>query len=362
MEKWTERADRPVTLEGVGSGSPVAELIGRDGGRADGNAVAENAEAVVKADEFAPERMMHAPRTTPSGGWRRLVWRVSGGLIHPAPSAQEVRERELIARAKAPIRGCRVVAVVSRKGGIGKTTTTLELGHTFATHRGDRVIALDANPDAGSLGYRVRRETQATVTQLLAEANGLDRYCDVRAFTSQAPTRLEVLASDDDPHITEAFGEADYRRVMGALQRHYNLILVDTGTGVLDSATQGILRMADQLVVCAATGLDAARVAGSTLDWLDEHHYGDLVREAVVVLNQVRGSTGQMMDVKLLERHFGRRCRSVIRVPWDVHLSDGAETTLDELEPSTRDAYLQLAAEVAQGFGARAGTQAEVAR
>jgi len=32
------------------------------------------------------------------------------------------------------------------------------LGHTFASYRGDRVIALDGNPDAGSLAYRVRRE------------------------------------------------------------------------------------------------------------------------------------------------------------------------------------------------------------
>jgi putative peptide zinc metalloprotease protein len=305
--------------------------------------------------------MMRPVPGIPSRGWRRLIWRCTGGRVRPAPSLAEIRQRELIARAKVPIQGCRVVAVVSRKGGIGKTTTTLELGHTFATHRGDRVIALDANPDAGSLGYRVKRETPATVTQLLAEAHGLDRYCDVRAFTSQASTRLEVLASDDDPHITEALGEAEYRRVMSTLQRHYNLILVDSGTGVLDSATQGILRMADQLVVCAATGLDAARVAGSTLDWLDEHDYGDLVRQAVVVINQVRDRTGQM-DVDQLERHFSERCRAVVRVPWDIHLSDGAETTLDELEPATREAYVQLAAEVAEGFGARSRSELEFAQ
>ena len=66
--------------------------------------------------------------------------------------------------------------VLSRKGGAGKTTTTLMLGHTFATHRGDRVVALDANPDAGSLAYRVRRETTETVTSLLSEGHDLDRY------------------------------------------------------------------------------------------------------------------------------------------------------------------------------------------
>ena len=45
--------------------------------------------------------------------------------------------------------------MLSRKGGAGKTTTALMLGHTFASWRGDRVVALDANPDAGSLAHRV---------------------------------------------------------------------------------------------------------------------------------------------------------------------------------------------------------------
>jgi len=74
----------------------------------------------------------------------------------------------LVGRVKSPVVGCRRIAVVSRKGGVGKTTTTLMLGHTFASLRGDRVIALDGNPDAGSLAYRVRRETTNTIMSLLA--------------------------------------------------------------------------------------------------------------------------------------------------------------------------------------------------
>ncbi len=57
--------------------------------------------------------------------------------------------------------------------------TTLMLGHTFASLRGDRVIALDGNPDAGSLAYRVRRETSNTITGLLAsESVGWGDVCE----------------------------------------------------------------------------------------------------------------------------------------------------------------------------------------
>lgn len=264
------------------------------------------------------------------------------------PGADELSERELVARVMTPIVGCRRVAVISRKGGIGKTTTTVGLGHTFATHRGDRVIALDANPDAGSLGFRVERQTASTLTQLLAQADGLTRYADVRAHTSQSASRLEVLASDNDPAISEALGEEDYRRALIVLEHHYNLILIDTGTGILDSATQGILRMADQLVICAAPTIDGGKVAALTLDWLNEHGYAELVRQAVVVVNQVGAETG--VDLSLIERHFTRRCRRLVRLPWDPHLATGAEVELDSLRKGTRHAYLELSAAVAEGF------------
>jgi MinD-like ATPase involved in chromosome partitioning or flagellar assembly len=79
----------------------------------------------------------------------------------------------------------------------------------------------------------VRRETAATVTNLLADEQDIIRYADIRSYTNQASTRLEVVASDDDPRITTALGEEDYRRAIALLERHYNLILLDTGTGVL---------------------------------------------------------------------------------------------------------------------------------
>lgn len=139
--------------------------------------------------------MLRPQSEPPSAGFRRALFRLTGGLVNLSPSAAELREQELTARVKAPVAGCRRIAVVSRKGGVGKTTTTLMLGHTFASLRGDRVIALDGNPDAGSLGYRVRRETTNTVMSLLAHRDEIQRYGDIRAFTSQAPTRLEVVAA-----------------------------------------------------------------------------------------------------------------------------------------------------------------------
>jgi len=302
------------------------------------------------AADFSPERMLRAPAGgRPRSGWRLTAFRLSGGLVRVAPSAAELRQRELIARVKTPIRGCRKIAFISRKGGVGKTSTCLLAGHTFAAYRGDRVVALDGNPDAGTLGHRVRRETTATVASLLADAGQIERYADIRGYTSQAPTRLEVIAADDDPRVTEALGDGEFRQAIHLLERHYNLVCLDTGTGVLESATRGILDAADQIVVVIAPSLDSARAASSTLDWLEANGYEDLVPGAVGVINGMRATNG-LVDINRVEEHFAGRCRTTVRVPWDAHLETGAEAAVEELAPETRQAHLELAAAIAAGF------------
>ncbi len=303
----------------------------------------------LTAAGFTEETMLRRRARPPRHGWRRGIYLATAGRVNMGPSAGELREQRLIARITAPIQGARRVVVLSRKGGAGKTTTTVMLGHTFATHRGDRVVALDANPDAGSLAYRVPRDTAATVTTLLADRELISRYADIRGYTSHAATRLEVIASDDDPRISQALGESDYHRAVELLDLHYNLILLDTGTGILDRATQGILHEADQIVVVMPPALDGARGAASTLDWLDQHGFSTLVRGAVAVINAVRGEGG-LLELDRVERHFAARCAATVRIPWDRALEAGAQTALDELKASTREAYLHLAAAVADGF------------
>jgi putative peptide zinc metalloprotease protein len=302
----------------------------------------------LDASAFTSEAMLKPKPRAPESGWRRMVYRLSGGRLDPGPCPGELERAALIARAKNPIRGSRRIAVISRKGGVGKTTTTLMLGHTFAYWRGDRVVALDGNPDAGSLGYRVRRETTATITDLLEDAPRIKRYADIRDYTNQAPSRLEVIASDDDDAITRALGEEELTDAVRLMEHHYNLIMLDTGTGILDSATQGILRMADQIVIVTVPSLDGARAASLTLDWLEHNGYAWLVEGAVAVLNQSR--EGTLVNVDRIVEHFAQRCRATVVMPWDPHLQAGAESDLNLLAQETRTAYLELAAAVADGF------------
>ncbi|WP_159944278.1 MULTISPECIES: MinD/ParA family protein [unclassified Nocardiopsis] len=303
------------------------------------------------SDSLNAATLVRNRRQGPSGGWRRAVHTATLGLVNPGESPKVLRRRELVARACTPVAtGHHRVAVLSLKGGVGKTTTTVALGATLASLRGDRVLAVDANPDRGTLSDKVRLETAATIRDLLNERHLVSRYADIRGFTSQAPSRLEILASDRDPAVSEAFSDADYREVARIVEHFYSICITDCGTGLLHSAMRGVLGLADQVVLVSSASVDGARSASATLDWLEAHGHGDLVRSAVVVLSMVRSDSKSSVDLNRLQEHFAARCRDVVRVPWDGHLEEGAEVELDQLAPATRDAYLHLAATVGEAF------------
>lgn len=284
----------------------------------------------------------------PSRGWRRLVFQATAGLVNPGESARERHRRELIRRVNKRVRGDYRIAVVSLKGGVGKTTTTVALGATLASVRGDRVIAVDANPDFGTLAQRGPDQTRATVRNLLADTN-IRRYSDVRAYTSQGESRLEIMASERDPAVSEAFSEDDYRQVISLLQRFYNIILTDCGTGLMHSAMKGVLDEANAIILVTSPAMDGARSASATLDWLSHQGYEHLAARAIVVVSSARpGATS--MDIGGLIQYFQRRSRAVHFIPFDNHLAEGSEVLLSLMNRDTQDAFIALAATVADAF------------
>jgi len=290
----------------------------------------------------------------PRSGWRWLVWMLTFGLLNLGESPADVRRAQLVARVNQTIRGDYKIAMLSMKGGVGKTTTTVGLGSTFASLRGDHVVAADANPDRGTLGARIPTQTAATVRDLLNDVPSIHRYSDVRAFTSQAPSRLEVLASERDPRKAEAFSEADYRGALSVLEGFYNLILTDCGTGLTHSAMRGVLDTADALVLVSSPALDAAQSADGTLNWLDTQGFGHLVDRTVVVISLARPGAASVNLDQLVE-HFAARVRAVQVIPFDMHLAEGSEIDLDRVAAPTREAFVELAALVADDFPEAAG-------
>ncbi|MFS0913040.1 AAA family ATPase [Microbacterium sp. 179-I 3D2 NHS] len=309
------------------------------------------------ADLLTADRLLDPHRVAkpePEGAWSHLLYTVSGRRINIGDGRRARERKALSARIAAPLPGgARFVPVLSRKGGVGKTTITALLGMALADARDDRVIAVDANPDRGTLAERiVRPHHSRSVRDLVRIHDDVRGYHDISAIVARDATRLDVLASDADPRIAEAFSDSDYRDVADVAAHYYSLVLTDTGTGIVHSVMSATLDLADQIVIVSGLSVDEARLASETLTWLETNGYAEQAREAIVVLNQ---STPGAPLVRLneLQSHFATRARSVVRMPYDPQIAGGGTIVFANLQPETRVAARELAALLVEGLRTR---------
>jgi MinD-like ATPase involved in chromosome partitioning or flagellar assembly len=303
-------------------------------------------DAVVTA-EISADTILRERPDEPSQGWRRALLRATGGVVNPGLSRAEIKQRDVLHRIRRPLIQSHRIAVTSIKGGVGKTTVSTLLGLVMAENRGDRVIVLDANPDAGTLADRLTGESSVTVRELLRDIDRIHTWTEVTRYTSLAG-RLQVLASEQDPASSEAFNREEYEQICGLLDRFFNIIITDSGTGLVHSAMEGTLKLADSLIVVGAPTVDGAGRASKTLDWLLAHGHSQLASEAVVVLSCDRMSPE--VDRDRIHEHFASRSRAVVEIPHDPHLATGGRVELAHLRPATRAAVYELAALMADRF------------
>jgi MinD-like ATPase involved in chromosome partitioning or flagellar assembly len=241
--------------------------------------------------------------------------------------------------------GTKYIPVLTRKGGVGKTTVSTLLGMALAQVREDRVIAIDANPDRGTLAERVSKSTRFTVRDVVNRAASIDGFAEFSNMVSRDETRLDVLASDADPMLSEAFNEGDYNVVADMAARYYSIVITDCGTGIVHSVMRPTLQRANTLVIVSGGSVDEARLASETLTWLEANGFGELVRNSVVALNTATQAT-LLVKLDEIEQHFRTRVRSVVRIPYDPALAAGSVIKFNELNKQTREAARELAAEV----------------
>ena len=289
-------------------------------------------------------------RPKPEGAWPAFLYAVSFKTMNVGDSAA-ARERKLVDERiqKQFDGGTRFVPILTRKGGVGKTTVTTLLGMALAEVREDRVVAIDANPDRGTLSERVNKQTRATVRDAVTRAPSVTSFSDFTSLVSRDETRLDILASDTDPLLSEAFDEDDYNVVADLCARFYSIALTDCGTGIVHSVMRATLQRADSVVIVSGGSVDEARLASETLTWLEANGYGDLVRNAIVALNTATQGTN-LVKLHEIEAHFRSRVREIVRIPYDPQLAAGSVVHYDRLKPLTRTAARELAALVVDGL------------
>ncbi|WP_254703231.1 MinD/ParA family protein [Pseudarthrobacter sp. C4D7] len=302
----------------------------------------------------SPGLFVKEQKPRPKGGIRGALYNMTGGAWNLGPGPKQRQEDELARRISRQLQGSYNTAILSLKGGIGKTSTTVGVGLTLAEYRGDAPCAIDANPDSGDLVERAlgegiyQQSSPRTITDLLENIESIDSLTALARYMHHAG-RLHLIAGEQDPEVSDSLTAEEYLRIRKLISSYYSVALTDCGTGVTHNAMSGILQSADNLVIAAGYAVSGAKRARSTLHWLASHGYEDLARNAIVVITD-KDEVSSRVDKDAIEEHLAGICRELIAVPHDRGVADGDLVTLDVLKPETRRAYKEIAAAIVDGY------------
>jgi pilus assembly protein CpaE len=226
-----------------------------------------------------------------------------------------VREREKQSRmAVAPVAAStngtasdrepgRIVAVFSPKGGVGRTTVSVNLAVAAATEMGKKVVLVDASFQFGDVGVLLNLNPKNKSIADLApelEAGGEPESLDTFVINHSAGCR--VLLAPPTPEMAELITTAGVRRVLEKLRAEHDLVVVDC-TSWFNDTTLAILDMSDVILTMLSLEITSIKNMRLFLEVADQLGYE---RSKVrLVLNRADSTLG--IRVADVEHSIGRK-------------------------------------------------------
>ena len=247
----------------------------------------------------------------------------------------------------------RIIAIANQKGGVGKTTTTINLGAAIA-EIGKKVLIVDLDPQSNAttgLGL-ISRDLQASTYQvILQQVSARDAICTTGVPNLDLlPSSLE-LAGAEIELVTAFSREQRLARSLDEVIENYDFILIDCPPA-LGLLTINALCLAKEVLVpiqCEYYALEGLGQLVGNVELVKNNLNPDLnISTIALVMYDARTNLSQQVADEVRE-HFGKRvCRQVI--PRSIRLSEAPSfgQPITVFDPTSRGAiaYRELAKEI----------------
>ncbi len=256
----------------------------------------------------------------------------------------------------------RIMAIANQKGGVGKTTTAVNLGAALA-ELGYRTLVIDLDPQGNAttgLGVNARA-LESSMYEVILQDVPLEDCIEATAVRHLflAPASLDLAGAEIE--LVPAFSrELKLRRALDAVLDDYDFVLIDCPPS-LGLLTVNALAAAGEILVPIQCEYYALEGLGQLLHnvQLVQRNLNPALELSAIVLVMYDART-RLSDqvVQEVRNHFGDRvCRNV--VPRTVRLSEAPSfgQPISIFDPLSRGAiaYRELAKEVSGGAPKRTG-------